>query len=94
MKIRLQDALERPIAYMIKAKISEFLQKQDEVKGFHCDIPLRNKEEEVEASKECSFLRKANEGYYCGFDYEDNHPSAESLECETCIVKEGASDED
>ena len=42
MKIRLQDDLERPLAYLIKAKISEFLQKQDEVKGFHCDIPLKS----------------------------------------------------
>ncbi len=41
MTIKLQNSLERPIAYMIKAKISEFLQKQDEVKGFHCDIPLK-----------------------------------------------------
>jgi len=46
MKITLEDPLNRPLAYMIKAKISEFLQKQDVVTGFHCDIPLLSKKED------------------------------------------------
>ena len=45
MTIKLQDILERPLTYIIKAKISKFLQNYKEVKGFHCDIPLKIEEE-------------------------------------------------